>query len=146
MFGLLVLLLLLVFFLLLSFWFNTKKGKVCLSSATERSPPHFLQHCDGRRIDAEHKADAAGFLLALIDCPLVGIQSPVQPMESLNIALHIFHGAQKQIHHSFIGRKCLQAHCFEPRALPFFKGWYLTTQPIPGLLVLTTKMAAPFTQ
>lgn len=87
-----------------------------------------------------------GFLLVLIDCPLVGIQSPVQPTVSLKRVHCIFHGAQKPIHHPFIGRKSLQAQCFEPRTLPCFKGWYLTTQPIPGLLVLATKMAAHFAQ
>jgi len=145
MVGLLVFLLLLVFFLLLSFWFNTKKGKVCLSIATERSPPHSLQRHDGQRIDAEHRADPVGFLLVLIDCPLVGIQSLVQPMESLKVVLCILYRAQKPIHHSFIGRKSLQVHRFEPRALPCFKGWYLT-KPIPVLLVLATKMAAPLAQ
>jgi hypothetical protein len=94
-------------FLLLSFWFCTKEGKDHLFHATKGSPSHLLQRHDWRRINTEHKVDPTGFPLAFIDSPVANIQSSIPPTESLNIALCIFHRAQKQSHYSLLGRESI---------------------------------------
>jgi hypothetical protein len=127
-------------FLLLSFWFCTKKGKDHLSHANEGSPSHLLQCHDRQRINTEHEADSTGFPPVLKDSPVAGIQCSIPPTESINTVLCIFHRAQKQSHYSLIGREIIQAHQFEPTALPSLKSLYLITGlPLTGapLRILT---------
>jgi hypothetical protein len=99
MFSLLVLLLLLLFlslFLFRPFWFNTQKGDDRLSHAAESSSSHPLQCCDGCFVDTEHKTDPIEFHLLLIDPPMAGVQTLVQPMKPMKIALCILHRAGNQ--------------------------------------------------
>ena len=137
------LLLHLCLFLLLPFWFNTHKGEDRLSHAAEWSPSHPLQRHDWCCVYTEHKADPFGFLLALIDPPMAGVQSLVQPTKPLKIAPRILHRARKPGHHSFVRRESTQAHHLEPRALPSCQGWYFASQPIPGLFVLAYHNGSP---
>jgi hypothetical protein len=65
-------------------------------------------------------------------------------MESLKIALHILYRAQEPSHQSLVGRESVQPPSFESRTLPIFQGWYLTTQPIPSLLILAYHNGSPF--
>ena len=121
------LLLLLCLFLFIPFKFSTQKGEDRLSHAVEWSPAHPLQHCNGYYISTEHVADSIGFLLALIEPPMAGVQLLVQSMKPLKIVLHILQKARKPGHHSLIGRKSIFAHHLKPRALLGCQGWYFAS-------------------
>ena len=140
----LLLLLHLCLLLLPPFWFHTQKGEDRLSHATEWSPSHPFQYYDRCSVCTKPEVDPIGFLLVLINPPMAGIQSLIQPTESLKVAPYIFHRARKPSRHSFISREKVQAHHFESRALRSCQGWYFTIQPIPGLLILAYHNGSPF--
>ena len=72
------------------------------------------------------------------------IQVAFQPTDSLQIALRMFHRDGKPSHHAFLCRESIQTYHFEPRSLSCVRGWYIATQPIPGLLVLAYHTGSPF--
>jgi hypothetical protein len=115
---------LLLLFLFLPFWFGTQKGEDGPFYSTEGSPTHSLQCSDRCRVNAGHKADPIGFLLALIDCFFGWCQVPGSAYEATgNTALYPPKGPETG-HHSFIGEKSIPAHHLVPRALPSYKGWF----------------------
>jgi hypothetical protein len=63
-----------------------------------------------RRVNSECKADPFRFLLALIGPPVAGIQSSIQPTESMKIVHHILQTAWKPSHHSFLYRESVHAY------------------------------------
>ena len=75
----LLLLLHLCLLLLPPFWFHTQKGEDCVSHAAEWSSSHPLQYHDRCSVCTKLEADPIGFLCVLINSPVDGIQSLIQP-------------------------------------------------------------------
>jgi len=75
--------------LLPPFWFHTQKGEGCLSLAAEWSASHPLKYHDRCSVYPKQEAVPIGFLLVLINPPMAGIQSLIQPTELLKVAPHM---------------------------------------------------------
>jgi len=108
-----------------------------------RTNPWHLKETE-RRMDAERKTYSVRFPLELIDSLLAGIQSLVQPTESLKITLPIPRTGRKPSHHSLKGRESLQTKHFEPREIPCPQRCYIASQPVSGLFLLAYHNGRPF--